>query len=318
MSAEIKELDDIVMGNPPPPQDPAAPQTTPPDKEAPPKPEVPAEDDGKPKIQEPEKKEGEETKTEEEKAAEEAEKAAEAAAQKKHRGGFQKRIERLTREKAEAQERVEALEAELAAKKPGTNGKPEITPPATDKEPEESDFATYKEFVKAQAQWEIRQALKREAEEAARQAEEERSKEVFDAYHERIEAAKEKYEDWDEVSANAGKLILPPSAQVCIMEAENGPDVLYWLAKNPEQAAKLEEMSPAQAAIEIGRISARLEPPAETKPAEKVAEKPKSKVPEPIKPLGGAAHVERDLKDLSVDEFMERRNKEEAARKGRR
>lgn len=96
-----------------------------------------------------------------------------------------------------------------------------------------------------------------------------------------------------------------------VIELDSAHKVLHHLGKNPEITEKIMAMAPAKMAIELARVEASL-----TKPKEK----PVSKVPEPIKPLGANnAKKAPDLNDndLPIDKWIEERNKQAEARKRR-
>lgn len=258
--------------------------------------------------------------TEEEKAE-----ALEVAQETKtSKGGFQRRIDKLTRKNHELEERLAA--ATPAPKPNGQSAEPMAT---TEQEPRAEDFANYEELVKALAKWEIKQAKK--AEEAAEEkaAENDHAKEVLSKYNESLEATRSKYHDFDDVAQTTASIqfrdaVASKSFQVCVMESDNGPEIIYWLAKNPEEVAKFKEMSPARIALEVGRISAKIEladageskKETEEVKAEAV-EKPVSKAPAPISPVGGNSRAEKPLAELDPDEYVRKRN-EDLRKQGRR
>src|SRR3546814_4807298 len=63
-----------------------------------------------------------------------------------------------------------------------------------------------------------------------------------------------------------------------LMSMEYGPDVLYYLASNPEEAKKIVNSGPQKASIALGRLEARFMD--EDKPQQKVRPKV-SNAPEP-------------------------------------
>jgi hypothetical protein len=71
----------------------------------------------------------------------------------------------------------------------------------------------------------------------------------------------------------------------------DGPQIAYYLGQNPEVAERLSKLSPAQAALEIGRISLRLSNP------------PKPK-PEPIRPLAARNSAgPKSPDEMSMEEY---------------
>ncbi len=85
-------------------------------------------------------------------------------------------------------------------------------------------------------------------------------------------------------------------------EMEEGPAVFYYLAKNEDVAAKIAVMSPAAAAVELGRIAA-------TKLA---SVKATSKTPAPTPKIDGIEPgIEKDPDKMSMDEWLVWRRKHE-------
>jgi hypothetical protein len=104
----------------------------------------------------------------------------------------------------------------------------------------------------------------------------EQAEKADEAYHERAEQARERYVDFVAVVENP---LLPISESMAefIKDSDIGPDVAYYLGKNPAKAQQIAQLSPVRAARELSRIEAE------------IASKPKanpSKAPEPITPVG--------------------------------
>ena len=125
-----------------------------------------------------------------------------------------------------------------------------------------------------------------------------------EAYHEREETAREKYDDFEQVAYNP-KLPITDVMAETIQASDIGPDLAYWLGSNPKEADRIARLSPILQAKEIGKIEARLAAdPAPTKKA--------SSAPEPIKPVTNrAASVTYDTTDprstktMSTSEWIE-------------
>ena len=136
---------------------------------------------------------------------------------------------RLAREKAE-RSRQEPLPPKETPRTT-TNTDPEPTTGT----PEHTRWLARQEFREQEAQRDARQR---------QEAENTRTKEIFDAHQERIAEAREKYTDYDEAQtgvATPWKDNVPADInaarafQLAIHECDNGPDVLYHLAKHPEK-----------------------------------------------------------------------------------
>jgi hypothetical protein len=91
------------------------------------------------------------------------------------------------------------------------------------------------------------------------------------------------------------------------MESEQGPDVLYHLAKFPETAHRLASMPPRQQAIEMGKIEAKL--------GLTVTAKTVSDAPSPTPKIKGAENVvSKDPNNMTQAEYAKWRSKRIANR----
>jgi len=139
--------------------------------------------------------------------------------------------------------------------------------------PKREAFQDEEAFTQAQIEHMAEQLAQRKLEQRAKA---ERSEKIAETFQEKAEKASERYPDFNVVVANP-MLKINESMVEFIAESDHGPDVAYWLGKNPDKADQIAEMSPVKAARELARIEAEL------------AAKPKatpSKAPEPIAPVG--------------------------------
>lgn len=117
----------------------------------------------------------------------------------------------------------------------------------------------------------------RKAEEllARRDAQKQRT-EFVEAYHDREEDARNKYDDFEQVAYNPNLRITDVMAET-IQTSDVGPDVAYFLGSNPKEADRIARLPPILQAKEIGKIEARLasDPPV----------KKSSSAPSPISPV---------------------------------
>lgn len=99
---------------------------------------------------------------------------------------------------------------------------------------------------------------------------------IEDAYAEREEDARSKYDDFEQVAYNPNLRVTDVMAET-IKASDIGPDLAYWLGGNPKEAERISRLSPLLQAREIGKIEAKLgaEPP----------KKKTSSAPEPIRPV---------------------------------
>ena len=191
--------------------------------------------------------------------------------------GLKKRFRKLTG-------KIRDLEAQLA-QKPAAEAKPETakpevkTAPATPPgKPQLANFDTYEDFVEALTDWKAEQReVKVKQTEAAKQNQTE--------WEKKIEAAKAKHEDWDDVVNDAVDVPVTAHMQQTIFEMENGPDVVHYLAKHPDEAKRIAKLSPLSQARELGKIEDKL-----GADVEQTAKKPAvSQAPRPPKTVSGSS-----------------------------
>jgi hypothetical protein len=99
---------------------------------------------------------------------------------------------------------------------------------------------------------------------------------IEDAYHEREEEARAKYDDFEQVAYNPQLRVTDVMAET-IRASEIGPDLAYWLGTNPKEADRISRLSPLLQAREIGKIEARL--------GSNPIVKPTTSAPAPISPV---------------------------------
>lgn len=145
----------------------------------------------------------------------------------------------------------------------------------------------------------------RKAQELVARREAERAQsEIIEAYHDKEEEARNKYDDFEQVAYNPQLRITNVMAET-IQSSEVGPDVAYYLGSNPKEADRISKLSPFLQAKEIGRIEAKLV-------AEPVTKKTSS-APAPIAPVtartSGTPSYDttdpRSTKTLSTSEWIE-------------
>jgi hypothetical protein len=232
---------------------------------------------------------------------------------KRKRGGFQKKIARLEDEKEYW--RSKALGG--SDKKPSDDGKGDDKSKADakkDARPDPKDFDDYDDYNEALTDWKVDQKLAKRDEDRqteAKKSEFKKSQESkIERYTKGIDAAKEIYDDFDEVIEEYdGPLTI--GMQQALVDSDIGPQVAYYLAKHPKEAEKIGAMrSIIEINKAIGKIEAKLE--AQNDQDDKAAddEKPKvSKSPPPINPVKGSSKNKKDPDDLSYEEYMQERKK---------
>jgi hypothetical protein len=241
---------------------------------------------------------------------------------KKHRQ--MKEAEEFARSEAlramAAERRAEQLQQQLeAAQKSG----PAPAKSGTPKEPKPDDFATVAEYTDALVSYRVDQRLRDDQTKREREAEESAKLERQREYGKRLATAREKHEDFDDTlkSISGTELERVPSDVIEYMqESEQGAELLYHLAKNPDVLDRLRKLSPRRFIAELGKLEAKWEVPApakeETPTLSEVAlptARPVSKAPAPIAPIdsSGIAPVAKKPDEMSVQELREYRRQQD-------
>lgn len=219
---------------------------------------------------------------------------------KDKKGKLNERFSELTaaRKEAEAKAEKSAAEAKVAreareqaeADARALREKYEPVKTDPDPEPQPSQFTEIGEYTKALKEWAADNTRREDAKKAQEKRAADERETVSKAWGERQTATKKELEDYEKVISESSVKV---SDQVrdAILESELGPKILYHLAKNPDVAEKIGQLTVGKALKQIGVLEATL---GGTK-ADKVEQKePKtpvaeiSKAPAPITPLRGA------------------------------
>jgi len=194
---------------------------------------------------------------------------------------FQRRIDQMTRKIHDLERK---LETTTRPTEPHTASAPE-------QEPQEGDFTDYGQYLKALARHEVRQQQIEARREAVTQQQQQQIAELSRNFEPQIQAARAKYEDFDEVIAQP---LFSPMTQEMLLHSPQGAEIAYFLGTNPQEALKLNALSPVVAAREIIKLEGRFA----------VQPKTVSSAPEPITPLTGSAPAVKDPNKMTTEEWM--------------
>lgn len=188
------------------------------------------------------------------------------------------KADRLAHENQQLQERLARLEAQV---------NPQATPKAeVEGKPTQDQFETHAEWVEALTDWKVKNIV--QAEKAKEQTEK-----VNQSWEQKKNAARAEIPDFDEVLAD---METPAPVVVAVMaESEHSAKIAYHLAQHPDELQKINKMSPAGAALAIGKIAAAIEAP---KP-----EKKATQAPPPLVPVKAAAIAVKADRHSGLEEF---------------
>ncbi len=223
------------------------------------------------------------------KEAEDAAKASDAGKElNRRKQSAAERIAEVTRARRDAERRADAAEKKAA----DLEGKLKKLNPADFDDPAELTAATVEQTLD-----------KREAErlkESAKQSREEAQVANLEAFKARADEVRGKYADFDDVVTKPDVLPMSQATQSLVLEMEESADVMYHLAKNPQEAKRIDHLSDRAKAIELGKIAARISTP----PTRRV-----TKAPDPVDSVSGktAGGASFDPNKASMADYVAKR-----------
>lgn len=235
-----------------------------------------------------------------EKDAEVDDKKADDEVEPEHKSNrVQKRIDKLTRDKYELKGRLDMLERVIAQQN-------QEKPAATDK-PDRASYEHDEEYVEALTDWMVNKKLSNVKNEIN---EHQTSSQLDASWSKKVTAAQSTYADYDEVMEDAQEIAIPQHLQVPFNEAlkssDLGADIVYHLAKNPDEATRIFSLSTNAAIREIGKLESKLETAKLTKPVVK-----QTKASAPIQlPKASGSKAKPNIETMSVAEYKVYRNKQ--------
>lgn len=221
----------------------------------------------------------------------------------KKKGGFQKRIDELTREKYEAQEAARVAQQQYAEMQRHIQEQ-RLQQAGDIPFPDPSEFEDVQTYQQAVMSWNNQ---KRQAEDQARQQqaqqyqEAQRQREAAIAINAKIAKATEKYPDWNLKVQDPS---LPPLSQIspaayqAVLDSDDMGDVAYYLANNPSEVYRFRDLSPLQAIKEVARIEMTI----------KGQSKSASAPPPPPTKVTSHGETEVNPAKMTTDEYIAWRN----------
>lgn len=243
------------------------------------------------------------------------------------KGGFQRRIDKLNARNTAIQQQLEYWkEQALKGAKLDSKDKPAEKSDAPKGEanqagkPDPDKFDTHAEYVEALTDWKLEQREKAAREKAEQDRIKTEQETLIKSHTERVKAFTEKTKDFHEVLEQVDDVPVSPTVEHILLSSENGPELMYELAKNRADYERINKLSPVAAAREIGKIEAKI---AASKSASSETKKQEPKkltqAPKPIAPVGGSkGTVEKSIDDpeLSFAEYERLRREQMKRRNG--
>lgn len=223
-----------------------------------------------------------------------------AAEKPKKKGGFQRKLEKLSQDYYQVTAENQKLQDELKTLRTPKN--------IPENEPKLEQFTTVEDFVSAHRDWAIAQGEKK-AQTSFEKAQSERAEQTkLASFKIQEDEVRVKYADYDQSVSQIGNIVQSiPILREYILQNENGAELAYHLAKNPQTFASVLQMTPFNALRELTRIEAKLgqSPPPKTE----------TKAPEPIKPVGASEKAPYNPDKADYMTYKRRMNEQERKRK---
>lgn len=234
------------------------------------------------------------------------------------KSGPQKRIDELTWHRRNAERQNRQLQSELAqlreqlAQSARPQAEQRNEPARASKKLADFDYDEEKyqayledavaEKAAAKAEAKLREKQERERSESSR-------KDHMAKFREREAKLRGELEDYEDYAYTAPI----DSITDLVLAMDEGPRIAYYLGKNPETAARINSLPPNLAAVELGRIDARL-----AIEREQAKAKPVSKAPPPPPTIEATEPaVSKDPSEMSDAEFAKWRKRQIAQRGNR-
>lgn len=215
--------------------------------------------------------------------------------------GVKKKLGKLTARVKERDEKLAARDAEIQQAREELEFLRKSQAPQ--QKAEEAPFPTLSDadFDQSKHEQMVRAWTQSQATVQAHKLQEQQAQELkYGTYCEKVKGFAADKPDWAEKTARI------PTTDVMldvIQDMDGGPAVTYYLAQHLNEAIDISRMPAHKAAIALARIEGKVA----STPA--VAKKTITGAPAPIKTLGTASPVKKDLVDLPMSEYIKERNK---------
>jgi len=227
---------------------------------------------------------------EEEKTPEQITKDAADAEAKADKTAIQKRFDQLTYERRKAETERDRL-LSIIEKNQGKEKEEPVKDPTT--------FATIEEYTDYLVEKKMSEKMAIIDHKNAQSAAQRMAETKIQSFNTKAAAFLEKNPDFYDV-INDPLIETTTIIQDALIESENGPDVAYYLAKNPAELAKLNNMTPYQQVLALGKIEAKL-----SSGDKIVLGKSTKSLPEPLNTVKGGVKMDDGPSDKdSIEVWM--------------
>lgn len=217
--------------------------------------------------------------------------------QPEKKGGVQKRIDELVRQREDERREAEYWRSKALQSQPsGPETKKPVSYPDLP-EPKSDQFETYDDYVDARADWRSKVNMRQFQSDYQAQTKSQ-------TINNWLDSGGSKHSDFKEVFHP--NLPVSDTMTEVLLDSPQGHDLAYYLGKNPDEARRIANLPAHRQAYEMGKIEAKISPP---------RQKTKTNAPTPTSPVGGKEMPTASLDKLSTEDFMKFRDQQEFGRK---
>lgn len=270
--------------------------------------------------------EEEEGESEEEEPEEEEEEGEEEEPKPKRRSGFKKRIDKLNQRVSDRDEQIQAQQDELEdlrsrIDKQGRQAENEEDTESKGKEsdfglekPKMADFEEYEDYIEALTDHKVKVARAKDKAEAKKTEAKTAIEKQVTKFQTRASELSKEIKDFDKTVKAVDYIKATPELQMAILEADDGPRLMYELARDPGEYRRINKLGRSGIDRALGRLEAKIDTSsASNKSESKKKVTKKSSAPKPLKKVGtkgkGVARSLYDADKMSQSEYERLREK---------
>lgn len=225
-----------------------------------------------------------------------------AEEQQRSRGGFQNRIDRLTREKYQLAQELQQREQRIAEYEQRLQQQPQQQPA------EQQQYGSYEEFVAQRAREAALEAVRQQTEQQRVQTEQTRQRETHTKLvGDFLSSANQLAAELSDYETVAGAVQMGGALGQALLRNDQGAHIAYYLGQNPQEQVRIEQLA-GQDSVVAARELARLE----AKAVALIQSRSRSSASPQGKPLSSAPAVngrEPSTAD-STEEWMRKRREQ--------
>lgn len=243
---------------------------------------------------EDESQEGEEqedSESDDESEDDDSKKAKEDTEKPKRKSGFKKRIDKLNNRISERDNQINYLSKRLEEIENGKLSEDKKEPVQSKargndyglEAPNMDDYDDYNDYVNDLTDYKVKLTLASEREKSNQEKAKTEYVNTIKTFQAKVKEFKKDHDDFEDLVSDVDDIPANNDLQKAIFESDFGPELVYELAKNPDDYSRINQLSPDRMLRAIGRLEAKIElsKPNNLKPSSKAktsALKPLGKV----------------------------------------